>query len=76
MFPADGKEADTTQDNVLELIQITESMRRHRYDRDQRRQWEREYRDTRHYDRPSRGKYGERVSEREVVYDSTRMRRV
>lgn len=67
--------ANLAQDNVLELIQITESIRRHRHDRDARRQWEREYRDQRHHGRP-RGKYDERVSEREFLYDSTRMRRV
>ncbi|KAH6697467.1 hypothetical protein F5X68DRAFT_197385 [Plectosphaerella plurivora] len=56
-------------DNVLELIQITEEIRRERRNRDY---WERDHR---HYGRP-RPKYDERVSEREVIYDNTRMRRV
>lgn len=60
---------DTSQDNVLELIQITEEIRRERRNRDY---WERDHR---HYGRP-RPKYDERVSEREVIYDNTRMRRV
>lgn len=54
---------------MLELIQITEEIRRERRNREY---WER---DQRYYDRP-RPKYGERVSEREVIYDNTRMRRV
>ncbi|KAM0333501.1 hypothetical protein ACHAQA_002164 [Verticillium albo-atrum] len=56
-------------DNVLELIQITESIRRHRKDRVR---WEQDWRDQQRYAKP-RSKYvDERVTEREFLYDSSR----
>ncbi|KAF3353409.1 hypothetical protein VdG1_08393 [Verticillium dahliae VDG1] len=56
-------------DNVLELIQLTETIRRHRKDR---ARWEHEWREQQRYGKP-RSKYlDERVTEREFVYDSSR----
>ncbi|KAH6694154.1 hypothetical protein F5X68DRAFT_49344 [Plectosphaerella plurivora] len=56
-------------DNVLELIQITEGIRRERRNKEY---WERDHRQRPKYDE----RVSERVSEREVIYDNTRMRRV
>ncbi|KAM0280627.1 hypothetical protein ACHAQH_003934 [Verticillium albo-atrum] len=56
-------------DNVLELIQLTETIRRHRKDR---ARWEHEWREQQRYGKP-RSKYlDERVTEREFLYDSSR----
>lgn len=57
---------------MLELIQISDDIRRYRRERDRRRQWEREWHDQRYHAPPRRKQAEGRVSEREFIYEQTR----
>ncbi|KAL2758546.1 hypothetical protein ACRALDRAFT_1068839 [Sodiomyces alcalophilus JCM 7366] len=58
-------------DDVLELVQISDSIRRYRRDREREKQRDREWRD---YPprRPARLDYDERLREREILVDTSR----
>ncbi|KAK8219804.1 hypothetical protein M8818_000778 [Zalaria obscura] len=61
-------------DDVLQLVEVTEDIRRERRERLKEIQWEREEKERQKAlpPPPPRSKYDERIYEREVVYDSTR----
>ncbi|ROT37578.1 hypothetical protein SODALDRAFT_325152 [Sodiomyces alkalinus F11] len=58
-------------DNVLELVQVSDDIRRYRRERERDKQRDREWRDH-HSRRPSRRDYDERLREREIIVDNTR----
>jgi hypothetical protein len=66
------------QENVLQLVELSEEIRRERRDRIREIEWEREQLERLPPPKPrspppkARSKYDERIYEREVIYDTKR----